>query len=89
MKIENVTTTRLSNPFDNYRLQSAQNIYSGNKSELKEFVSAIGATKMLESKIHGYRFERIKNLLHITKQSFKTYKFFLTMHNCLQYAQVE
>ena len=68
MKIENVTTTRLSNPFDNYRLQSAQDIYSGNKSELKEFVSAIGAKKMLESKIDGYRFERVKNFLHITKE---------------------
>ena len=51
MKIENVTTTRLSNPFDNYRLQSAQNIYSGNKSELKEFVSAIGATKCSKVKL--------------------------------------
>ena len=68
MKIENVTTTRLSNPFDNYRLQSAQDIYSGNKSELKEFVSAIGAKKMLESKIDGYRFERVNNFLHITKE---------------------
>ena len=68
MKIENVTTTRLSNPFDNYRLQSAQDIYNENKSELTDFVNEIGATKMLDNKIDGYRFERIKNFLHITKQ---------------------
>lgn len=68
MKIENVSTTRLSNPFDNYRLQSAQDIYRENKSELTDFVNEIGATKMLENKIDGYRFERIKNFLHMTKQ---------------------
>lgn len=68
MKIENITTTRLSNPFDNYRLQSAQDIYNENENELSEFVNAIGGTQMLENKIDGYRFERIKNFLHITKQ---------------------
>lgn len=68
MKIENITTNRLSNPFDNYRLQSAQDIYNNNRKELADFVNEIGAKQMLDNQIDGYRFERIKNFLHMTNE---------------------
>ena len=62
--IGNVTSTRLAQPFDVYRIQNAQQM--AKDAELDQLIDDIGADQLLrKKKLENYTLQRIQNQLHM------------------------